>query len=441
MKETLKKLTDGKRVLLLGFGREGKSTYKALKSAGCDCEIGIADLNPVTAPEADIKVFCGENYQDAMDGFDIVFKSPGIVLKKDVSEYSCKITCQTNVFMERFGSQVIGITGTKGKSTTTTLLYHILSNSGVESVMVGNIGIPCFDKAEEISENCVVVFELSCHQLEYAEKSPHIAVLINLYEEHLDHYGTIEKYFEAKKKVYRFQSESDRLFCSVQCVNMLDGVKSKVTTISGSGESADLTVSHGLISYGSHRLEIPVSEIRLMGEHNLFNIGTVYGVSKELGVSDEAFISALKTYAPPAHRLEFFGNFGGIDFYDDSISTICETCINAIKAVPNIHTVLIGGMDRGIDYGELEDFLSENNPGDVIFMAASGKRIYGELEAAGKLGEHFRLVSTLEEAVKLAKEITPKGTACVLSPAAASYGIFKDFEERGRVFKSLVSGK
>lgn len=441
MIDTLRQLVSNKKVLLLGFGREGKSTYNALKKAGGYKEIAIADKNNITPPDDCIRVFYGESYQAACKDYDVVFKSPGIVLDSEVLSYDCEITCQTNVFLEKFSQQIIGITGTKGKSTTTTLLYHILSNSGVKSVMCGNIGIPCFDKAEEIDEDTKIVFEFSCHQLEYAKKSPHISVLINLYEEHLDHYGTIENYFEAKKKIYRFQNENDLLLCGVQCDEMLDGVKSKKLTITGGNEDADIRVNHGVVNYKNHSLTIPLDEIHLIGEHNFFNIGTVYGISKELGVSDEAFINALKSYTPPAHRLEFCGIYDGISYYDDSISTICETCINAIRAVPKIATVLIGGMDRGIDYSPLIEFLTHNPDAvmNVIFMADSGKRVYEEISAKGMLCDRFKLVNTLDEAVSLSKKITPKGMACVMSPAAASYGIFRDFEERGEKFKELIA--
>lgn len=439
MLETLKKLVFDKKVLLLGFGREGKSTLNALKKVGGYKKIGIADINQIAPPDDDIAVFCGEDYQKVCKDFDVIFKSPGIVLEKEVLDSGCKITSQTNVFLERFSQNIIGITGTKGKSTTTTLLYHILSNSGVPSVMVGNIGIPCFDKAEEIGADTKIVFEFSCHQLEYAEKSPHISVLINLFEEHLDHYGTLENYFEAKKKIYRFQNENDLLLCGMQCRDMLDGVKSRLLSISGSDESADISVVGGVITYGSHRLELPLSEIHLIGEHNFFNIGTVYAISKELGVSDNDFLNALRSYTPPHHRLEYCGTYGGISFYDDSISTICETCINAIKAVPDVATVLIGGMDRGIDYAPLIEFLLADKIENVIFMADSGKRIFDGISKTTTDLRRFNYVKTLEEAVLLAKKITPQKKACVLSPAAASYGIFRDFEERGDVFKKLIA--
>lgn len=438
MNQLLRKKCGGKKVLILGFGREGRSTYNALKRSGADCEISISDLNPVSPPEKDIKVFSGENYQQAAKDHDILFKSPGIVLEDSILDCGCEITCQTNLFLERFGSRTVGITGTKGKSTTTTLLYHVLKNSGVDSVMVGNIGIPCFDKADEIGENTTVVFELSCHQLEFAAVSPHIGVLVNLYEEHLDHYKTAERYYSAKKNICRFQKEGDILFCSTQCLGMLEKLPPKVITVSANGEKADIMRCGDIVSYRGQTFSVPTGEIKLLGEHNLFNIAMVYGIAKEFGVSDDDLKAAVKSYAPPAHRLEFCGNFGGIDYYDDSISTISETCINAVKAVSNVHTLLVGGMDRGIDYTLLKDFFAERTDISVIFMAASGKRIAEEMGVLQKDRGRFHYRETMEQAVELAKEITPPGKACLLSPAAASYGYYKNFEERGDKFKELV---
>lgn len=438
MNETLKRLCGKKKVLILGFGREGKSTWQALKRSGAECEVAIADAADIQPPEQGVKVFSGSEYQQSAKEYDIVFKSPGIVLDRQLENCGCLITCQTNVFMERFGRQTVGITGTKGKSTCTTLLYHILKNSGVKSVMVGNIGIPCFDKADEISPDTTVVFELSCHQLEYADCSPHIGALVNLYEEHLDHYGTAERYFAAKKNIYRFQRSQDTLFCSVQCAGMLENVVSRLVTVSGDGSPADIREVCGKVFHSAGEYAIPVDEIHLLGEHNRFNIAMVYGIAKEFGVKDDDFTAALKTYLPPAHRLEFCGRFGGVDYYDDSISTISQTCINAVNSVPNISTLIVGGMDRGIDYGSLESFLAEKKDLTVIFIAASGKRIIEEMQSAGTLRQGLYFQEGLEQAVALAKKLTPRGKAVVLSPAAASYGYYKNFEERGEHFKQLI---
>ncbi|MBP0977616.1 MAG: UDP-N-acetylmuramoyl-L-alanine--D-glutamate ligase, partial [Oscillospiraceae bacterium] len=215
MLNLLKQYTEGKNVLILGFGREGKSTYKRLCEAGGFASVTIADQNQIKdeLPDA-VKIISGEQYQDTLNDYDIVFKSPGVVLKNDLASYTCKITSQTEIFLEKYASKVIGITGTKGKSTTTTLIHHILSENGVDAVLTGNIGIPCFDVIDNIKDDTKVVFELSCHQLENIRFSPSVAVFLNLFEEHLDHYGSFEKYAEAKQNIYKHQKAGDRLFCN-----------------------------------------------------------------------------------------------------------------------------------------------------------------------------------------------------------------------------------
>lgn len=210
----------GKSVLLLGFGREGESTYRVLKASGAYKNLAIADLagGEGRRPDGDIPWICGPDYQNVMDEYDVVFKSPGIVLERPVEEYRCRILSQTEVFIRLFRNQIIGVTGTKGKSTTATLLYHVLKTAGKKALLVGNIGIPAFDHLEEIDDDTIIVFELSCHQLEYMTVSPHIALLLNIYEEHLDHYGTMEKYVRAKEQIYRHQQPEDILICGEQCL-------------------------------------------------------------------------------------------------------------------------------------------------------------------------------------------------------------------------------
>ena len=210
LKETLYRLCAGKRVLLLGFGREGRSTLRLLTAVGGWASLTVADENRVDT--GDIPLVCGENYQDAIEGSDVVFKSPGVVLKRPFDSYSAFITSQTEVFLSVYGRQCIGITGTKGKSTSSTLLYHVLKEAGIGCVLLGNIGIPPFDRVAEIGPHTLVVMELSCHQLEYTRFAPHTAVLLNIFEEHLDHYGTFEKYRAAKENIYRCQETGDFLF-------------------------------------------------------------------------------------------------------------------------------------------------------------------------------------------------------------------------------------
>lgn len=438
--EYIKKYTDGKSVCILGFGREGKSTYGILSKYCTPSSVAIADLNDIdrnanSLPES-VELICGEDYQRSLDNYDIVFKSPGIVLEKQPSELKCEISSETQLFFSVFRDQIIGITGTKGKSTVTSLLYHILKEAGKDVRIAGNIGIPVFDIAEGVGPDTTIVCELSCHQLEYMTVSPAKAVFLNLFEEHLDHYGTMENYYNAKKNIYLHQNSYDTLWINSRLAG--SDIPSVAVTVSDKFNNADVFIIKSKV-YDSDdgELEIPVKKIKLLGAHNYYNIAIVWDICRNY-VTRAEFLNGLMSFEPLPHRLEPVGTYKGINWYDDSISTACATAIEALKSVPDVSTILIGGMDRGIDYEPLVDYLNRTTV-NVICMEASGKRVYDMIQSAKfDSPERVHYTEHLEEAVKLASEITPEGRSCVMSPAAASYGIFKNFEERGEVFKKLV---
>lgn len=460
MLEKIRQTVEGKKVLILGFGREGKSSLRMIAKAGGYKRLAVADQNPVTGVKEEIELITGEHYLDknVLDGFDVVFKSPGIVLPEAAEDYKCRLVSQTGLFIERFRKQIIGVTGTKGKSTTSTLLYHVLRESGEDAVLAGNIGIPVFDIAEDISADALVVVELSCHQLEYAKVSPHIAVLLNLYEEHLDHYGTMGRYVRAKQNIYAWQKEGDKLFCNLDFLpgKEVEGAGAESAQVPCQAEiisaallseeetvcgRADIEVCGNGIWYKGNTFRIPKEGTALIGQHNYFDIGLVYGVCKEFGITDEQFRAALYTYQTLPHRLQYIGTVEGVRYYDDSISTIGETTIQALESLDNVGCVLIGGMDRGVEYVQLEEYLAGSSVPHIILMEETGRRIYEEIRvhypalfASGRLVP----VEHLDEAVEMARKLGEPGSACVLSPAAASYGIFKNFEERGAYFQKCV---
>lgn len=433
--EYVKKYTENKSVCILGFGREGKSTYNILTKYCSPSEIAVADINTVNGLPENVKLICGADYQKSLDDFDIVFKSPGIVLEKQPSELKCLITSETQVFFEVYREQIIGITGTKGKSTVTSLIYHILHENGIDCRIAGNIGIPVFDIAESMTDKTVVVCELSCHQLEYMTVSPETAVFLNLFEEHLDHYGTMERYYNAKKNIYLHQKKHDCLLINSDIApENSPELLQYIYEISAENPDSEIYVHDGIIKKEDYDdYKIPVNKIKLLGIHNHYNIAVAYFVTA-FYVEREEFEKALCTFNPLAHRLEYVDTVDGVSYYDDSISTACATAIEAVKSVPNAKTVIVGGMDRGIDYTTLVDYLQSTDI-KVICMETSGKRIYDMFVSKNNI----YYVPHLEDAVKLASEITPSGKSCVMSPASASYGIFKNFEERGDVFKSLVA--
>ena len=386
-----------KRILVWGYGREGKSTEAFLKRC---CK------------PASIEIFEGKR-EDIDEGkFDYIFKSPGIIMEVENPKY----TSQTQVFMEEYGSLTVGITGTKGKSTTSSLLYTVLNAcSGRETLLMGNIGLPCLDYFDHINKDTIVVYELSCHQLAHLNVSPHIAVFLNLFEDHLDYYHTMEKYFEAKTHVASYQSADDTFYVGDN-VPLFD-TKANKTIISST-------------KYYDHELSI-------QGDHNKYNAEFVYRIATEqFGCDPKKVKEALKTFKGLAHRLELIADIGGVQYYDDSISTIPQATISAATSLKNAKTLLIGGMDRGIDYDILEEFISDHHEYNYILMYETGKRIMDELPENS--GVYY--TKDLKEAVSLAKKITKEKEAVILSPAAASYGYFKNFEERGEAFKQLVTG-
>ncbi len=382
-----------KKILIWGFGREGKSTKSFL------------ERNNITSQ---IEVFEGPRDGFNIDDYDVVFKSPGIpYLEKEE-----KITSQTELFMGMFRDQIIGITGTKGKSTTSSLMHHVIGEcSDYKTVLVGNIGFPCLDMFEEIDDNTIVVYELSCHQLNNITVSPHIGIFLNLYEDHLDYYKTREKYFAAKCGITNNQKENDYLIMGVDVPQL--STKANTITIS----------------------DVEPIKLQIKGEHNVFNANVVKRVAVDiLGCDGAAVDKSLYDFTGLAHRLQRIGVVDGVEYYDDSISTIPEATIRATNSIPNAATVLVGGMDRNIDYSKLISFIKEKDDINFVCMYASGKRIYNEVADR----DNVVLVENLEQAVQCAKEKTKPGSACVLSPAAASYDSFKNFEERGDVFKQIV---
>lgn len=386
---------NGKRILIWGYGREGKSTERFINSF---CTV------------QSLEIFEGKKEDIDESKYDYIIKSPGIY----VSTYSEKYISQTELFLEQFAAQTIGITGTKGKSTTSAMLYHVLSaNLSRKVLLVGNIGFPCLDYYSEITDDTVIVYEMSCHQLAFQRFSPHIAIFLNLYEDHLDYYGTPENYFSTKKNITTHQSAEDYFFY-------------------GDNVPPIETAAHKqCIVFDAQRS----FEMALHGVHNQFNAAFVHAVCTKLfGCSDEEVRSAIATFRGLAHRMEFVANINGVDYYDDSISTIPEATIRAIGSIPNVKTVLIGGMDRNINYDILISFIKEHPEYNYILSYDSGKRIFEQLEGL----EYCRYEKDLSDSVRLAKAITPAGGACLLSPASASYGYFKNFEERGEYYSRLV---
>jgi len=432
--EILKRITKDKRVLILGFGKEGQSSYQYIRDIIPDKVLYISDrdekvINSNTLPANDknTNFILGPNYLETVNDFDIIIKSPGIKLNPENNPSDTgRITSQSDLFLKAYSKQLIGVTGTKGKSTTASLIYHIMGTNNKNVLLNGNIGIPPFDVDNKINSETTIVMELSAHQLESVNTSPHISVLLNIYLEHLDHFGSIEKYKQAKLNIARFQKSEDHLIIPKQDpdIDQLIGEyhESKIHEISTSGNF--------------HNIEAIKKELPLRGEHNL----AAFEVCKIKGLSNDDILYGIKTFTPLEHRMEFAGEYNEIKYYNDSISTIPESTIHALKAIRNINTLILGGYDRGISYQHLIKYIADKGPENIILTGKVGKRIYDELKARANENQKLYYLEDFVEVVKLASKVTHKGYVCLFSPAAASYDQFKNFEERGHIFKELISG-
>ncbi len=454
MKNLLEKYISGKKILILGFGKEGVSSYRLLRKYFPNIKIAIADKNEnpdISSVESDknVNLFLGKRYSEKINSFDIVFKSPGVSFKNiNIDFSSTKIVSQTSLFLEKYSSQVVGITGTKGKSTTASLVHHILSHSGLKSVIAGNIGLPPFDVVESIEPQTPIVFEMSANQLEFVAVSPFISVLLNLFEEHLDHFGTFGNYAQSKLNIIRFQKPNDFIIYNKDdemISKLFEEIKPACNQFSFSLEPNSGANFFPLNNFICRRTGNKIEKIinleknnKLTGVHNLNNILAAVAVCAILKIDNNKIATGLKNFKPLEHRLEYVGNFGGIDFYNDSISTVPEATIEAVKAIGNVDTLILGGFDRGIDYSKLALFLSGSEIRNFIFMGDAGKRILNHFISQKKSEQKIFTITSFDELPEIIFQNTKPGAVCLLSPAASSYDMFGNFEERGKLFKSLV---
>lgn len=418
--DQLKACLAGKMILIAGYGREGQSAERLVKRLVPEAQYTIA-----TKVENNRWRGSDEQWHDEWP-FDMVVKSPGIPTFH-LPSASFSLTSLTDLFLRVYGDLTVGVTGTKGKSTTASLIHHLLPGS----ILAGNIGIPLFDILDDINDDSIVVAELSCHQLENIHRAPHISVLLNLFQEHLDHYEDYLGYKMAKFQIALRQHHGDHFFYCTDNQELHNLVRDN--------EAAVLSTVHpyslGDATDEERRL---LDACPLSGDHNRSNALVACRVASLVQRQPlAAFSSQLSTFQGLRHRLEKVGTYRGITWYDDSISTIPAAAIAAVRALGRVDTLILGGFDRGIDYSPLVAFLMETPLKNVVFVGNAGRRIYEELSAS-----HFLLSTLIEDdytkIVPWCAAHTPQGGVVLLSPAAASYDAFRNFEHRGDFFREQI---
>jgi len=458
MKSLIKSVTNGRSVMILGYGREGQSTLRLLDQCCPNLPLTIADADPLLVqkhPELNndrLTVITGPGYLDQLNHFDLVIKSPGISLFKSGAAFDPdRISSQTDLFLRAYASQVAGITGTKGKSTTSSLLHHIIRTYTSDTLLAGNIGVPLFDLVDKITPATRIICELSSHQLEYITRAPAISILLNLFQEHLDHYASFRHYQLAKFQIALKQRFNDAFIYDGSDDNILKlleelrlpGSKFPVYTGEFPGDGAGISGNHLVLrNKGAERILLSTEHgCKLAGTHNLRNIISAASAAGMMNIPSAAIAEGVATFTPLEHRIEYAGNFSGKVFYNDSISTIPEAVMAAVATLNNVDTLILGGYDRGIDYTGLAEFICKSRIKNIILTGPAGERISGLLRQFKNCSPSTFFISEFELAVEKAVAVTPAGGVCLLSPAASSYDRFKNFEERGRFFKELVSRK
>ena len=414
-----------KKVLILGFGREGRDNFRFLRKLFRMKFLGVGDrlefksldkkAQKLIKSDKKVKLHLGKNYLKVLKNYDVIIKSPGIppkVIAPFITKKQ-KVISQTEIFFENCPGKIIGITGTKGKSTTASLIYQILKKGKVKAHLVGNIGKPVLSLLLRAGENDVYIYELSSHQLYNLKKSPQIAVFLNIYPEHLDYYRNFKEYVRAKENITRYQTKKDYLIFNSQ-----DKIVSK-------------------IAKKSKAKKIPIK-----GKYYSLDKRTAKATGEIFKIPSRIIQKTIREFKYLPHRLELVGTFKGITFYNDALATIPEATIAAMESLGNrVETILLGGFERNLDFKNLANKVLKSKIKNVILFPTTGKRIWNKISSLTKkqstLPKHF-FVNNMPDAVRLAYQHTKKGKICLLSTASPSFSIFKDYKEKGNLFKKYI---
>lgn len=398
-----------KKILILGKGLEGQATYQVLKKFFPNQTIKIIDQKD------------DPHYLEKVSEFDVVIKSPGIPNHLLTTKY----TTPTNLFFSNIKNKIIGVTGSKGKSTTATLIFQILKCSGYQTELIGNIGKPAIEVfLNKIKPETIYVIELSSYQLSDIRFSPWISVITALFKEHLDYHLTLKNYYQSKKNILRF-ANSKNYFIYNPHYRLLKQWASEFA---------------GKAIPSIKKIPFKINNPKIIGRHIYENIKLAYVVAKILKITDEKIKEATERFIPLPHRLEYIGTFKNISFYDDAIATTPQATIAAIKALKNIGCLILGGLDRGYNFWPLIKLVNKKMIPVLIFFPESGKKMKEYLYQIKNKNYSPKILETkkMGDAVKFAYQYTPQNTICLLSTASPSYSLWRNFEEKGNLFKKFV---
>jgi len=447
-------------VAVLGYGIEGQAVTRYLMKHGIKPvlfdqkpweEWSPAEQKKIIGLEINF-IFGPDTFKE-LAGFDVAFRSPGVKLSDlDATQGprsgSLLVTSQTKWFFEHCPAKIIGVTGTKGKGTTASLIYEILKRQESRTYLTGNIGKDQpFDFLDILTENDWVVYELSSFQLQDLTVSPHIAVVLMITEEHLDYHQSLQEYLAAKAAIVKFQNKNDFAiinadFASSKNIGRL-GEGTKVFFSRKSELSAGCFIKEGEMVVKDvlrSNLKSPISNLQLKGEHNLENICAALCAAVCAGAKPAAIKKGIKNFKGLGHRLQLVAKKRGVEFYDDSFSTTPETAIAAILSFTQPEVVILGGSSKNSNFAQLAETInSKENIKTLILIGEEASKIKNAIiKTPGWENRILEGAKNMKEVFEQIKTVAREGDIVLLSPACASFGMFKNYKDRGEQFKKFA---
>lgn len=424
------------KVAIAGYGIEGRANYAYWQAQGAD--LTIVDEHPVSDAPSGIEVLTGEGVYSRLDGYDLVIRTAGLNPSK--IETSGKVWSGTNEFFAKCPAPIIGVTGTKGKGTTASLTASVLREAGKTVHLVGNIGVAALEVLPTISENDIVVYELSSFQLWDLERSPHVAVVLMIETDHLDVHSSMDDYIQAKSNIRRHQTAEDICF-----VHPSNSYSAAIAAASSTGQVMRYGApGDGAVYVRSNTFFVQdtaltsTDTLQLVGVHNLENACAAISAARVYTDDISAIENGLRLFSGLPHRLKRVAEVDGVSYYNDSIATTPGSALAALQAFSEPKIIILGGRDKGGEYEELIARCRETGS-IVIAIGENGMAIKSRCEAAG-VTVYDMTGHGMADIVRKAQEIAKPGAVVILSPAASSFDMFKNYADRGDQFVAAVEG-
>ena len=446
-------LYKNKKIGVLGFGVEGKETYLYLKKHKIEAVIFDKLERQVFLSKNDKfrfgnKLFLGEDYLEHLSEVELIFKTPGIPLLSPEIQLAINkgviFTSQIELFFNQCRAKIIGVTGTKGKGTTSTLITNILRKCHKNVFLGGNIGLPAITFLDRLDEGSLAILELSSYQLQSLKKSPQIAVVLNVTQDHLDYHKSIQEYQRAKQNIVKYQTKQDTAIINADYLTMTPFIrkaKSKKLYYSKEKATNGCYVDHDdnliLITPSGPIGLVRSNELLLRGRHNLENVTAAVLASFVAGATIDSIREVVRSFHGLEHRLELVGKTRAVTYYNDSFSTTPETAIAAIKAFTEPMVLILGGSSKNSDYHKLGKIILKSNVKVIILIGETANQISDSIGPNYK-GQKIFGLTKMSEIVKVATNLSVPGDIILLSPACASFGLFQDYKDRGDKFKKSV---